>query len=267
MKLKISAIIAVLLLSISISNAQFLTKISVGVKGGVNFTIPSVITSFSTFENLDTEKTYGEFYNNFGSQFAFIVNYSLSEKMSLDFCPGIFTNSYKYENMYTWSGSDNLTTTYNFEHSLQYIDLPLSLKFDFRTKKLQPYIKLGFYYGLLLNSTSYITRNETGDFGTFDYEKEQLGNNNYYINSKIGASGGLGLSYRFVRSKIGLETGFRYGFNNITDSKNRYSNSQITGKYYDIPDDLKFMNLSVSLTYSISLKCVKQTIPPRHREF
>ena len=273
MKNKISLITIILLFIAIGAEAQFLTKVSIGLKSGINFTIPNASTQFSVFENVNAgenafDKNYNPFYQNLGTQYAFLFYYAISKKSYISFQPSIYNYSFKYENIYNWTGNDNtLNLTNNFKHNLQYLDLPLLFKYEFTDKKFQPYAQGGLYYGLLLNSTSYITKTETGDFGTFEYEKEALGSNKNFITSNIGILAGLAITYHFKRSKFGIETNFRYGFHNITDTQNRYSNSQITGKYYDIQDDLKLMNLSLSLVYSVSLQCLKKTIPPSHREF
>ncbi len=269
---KITATLFLFFIAIS-TNAQFLTKVSIGIKAGTNFTIVNPVNKFSVIEGFLSEtnsydKEYRKSYNNYGSQFAFLFFYSLSDNMYLSFQPSVFNNRFKYKNVYNWTGSQyNLELTYDFEQSLQYLELPLLFKYEFGSSKLQPYIQLGGYYSLLLNSTKYISKKETGDFGTFESSIENIGSNENYIKSHIGLMAGLGITYKFKRTKIGLESNFRYGFNNITNTKNRYNNNQITGKSYDAPDDIKLMDFSISLVYIVSLKCIKKTIPPKHREY
>ncbi len=272
MNYKKTFFIIILFFTTQLVNAQFLTKISIGLKAGTNFTIVNPINKYSVFDDIilgsnSFEKEYKQLFSNYGSQFSFLVYYTLSDKFYLSFQPAINNHIFKYENQYNWqNSSSSQILNYAFEQNLQYVDLPLIVKYEFSKRKLQPFAQIGTYYGVLLNSTKNINKTITNDFGSFEYNKEALGSNTNYLRSNIGLIGGFGLTYKFSRSKLGLETNFRYGLHIITDKHNRFLNSQITGKYYDVPDDIKMMNATVSLVYIVSLKCLKQTVPPSHRE-
>ncbi len=273
MKNKIKLVLFILLVSTIGANAQFITKISIGIKGGANFHVPNQINRNSVFEAANTEsnlfdKEYEPFYNNVNHQFVFVGYYKLTEKSYISFQPGISCNSINYSNTYQWQGESNtFDSEYVFKHNLQFINLPVLYKYEFLNRRLQPYIQLGVYYDFLANSTSNITKTETTEFGALEYNKESLGANDFYIQSSVGSIGGIGVTYRFKRSKLGIESNFKYGFFNIADTQNRFNNSQITGKYYDTPDDFRIMNASISAIYTVSMECISKTTPPNHREF
>ncbi|MEA2041254.1 MAG: outer membrane beta-barrel protein [Bacteroidota bacterium] len=253
-------------------NAQFTRQLSFGLKGGINFTFPNTGTEYSVFESSQIGpdqpdpflKEYEPFTQNMASQFAFISSYAFSDKLSISFQPALFHYNFKYMSQYSWTGSQDYRLQFDFKQNLQYIELPLLLKFDLSDKKLQPYLQLGVHYSLLNKSTKYTTRTEENIYGEFIHDPLSAGTDSSYITSNIGAIGGLGLSYKFKRSKLGIETNFRYGFHNITRKDYRYRDNEITGQFYDAPDDMKLMNLSVNIVYTVSLRCLKSDPLPSY---
>ncbi len=256
-----------ILISSNVKSQKFARKLSIGVKAGVNFTIAKSIESYSVFSNSTSGIAYMKDYEpinkNLGTQFGFIVHYSLTDKLYLSFQASLFNYNFEYFNEYEWSGTQNYRLHLYFRQNLEYIELPLYVKWEIGKRKIQPYIQGGFYYSLLLKSTKYVERTESSIFGDFEYETESLGSDNSYITSNIGTVAGIGVSYSFKRSKIGLEANFRYGFHNLTRKENRAQNNTLTGKSYDIPDDIKLMNLSINIVYSIALKCIEKDPLPR----
>lgn len=264
---------AILSLIPSAMNAQHMRNMTLGIGTDAGFTIIHPIERYSVFvsnEASDSEifdKNYEPFFKNFGMQYSFIIYYALSDKLELSFQPGLLNYNYKYYNTYDFTGSQSYSLRYDIKHNIRFVDLPLGLKYNFKGDKFTPYIHAGIYYGLRENSTKYITKTETGTFGEFEFEKESLGADSTVIVSNIGSFAGFGLSYNFKYSKIALEANFRYGFHNITDKNFRNNNNTLTGKYYDVPDDMRIMNISIGIRYTVSLKCVKKYPLPQYRDY
>ncbi len=254
-------------------NAQYMRNLTVGIKSGANFTIVNPTLRYSVFENSESansdifEKEYELFYENFAMNYAFILDYSISDNLELTFHPGFFNYNYKYNNEYDWTGSQEYSVIYDFKHSIRYVDLPLGLKYNLKGDKFKPFIHAGIYYGLRENSTKYITRTENSSLGEFEFEKETFGADSSIIMSNVGVFAGLGIAYSFKHSKIGIEANFRHGLNTITRKDYRYNNNTLTGKYYDIPDDMKLVNISIGIFYSVSLKCIVKYPLPQYRNY
>jgi hypothetical protein len=256
-----------------LGNAQAMRNVTLGLKTGAGFTLAVPSERFSLFENFESvgtdiyDKNYEAVFKNIGLKYTLMISYDLSENFQLTFEPGFMNYNYKYYNEYDWTGSQEYSVRYDFKHSIRYIDLPLGVKYLFSGEKITPFIHVGVFYGLRENSTKYVATTETGSFGEFEFEKEALGTDSAVIMSMPGAFGGLGLTYNFKHSKIGVEAGFRYGFNTVTNKSYRYESNTLSGKYYDIPDDIRLMNMSISVFYSVSLKCVKKYPLPQYRDF
>ncbi len=248
-------------------------NLTIGLKSGVNFTIVNPTVRYSVFENSESsgspifEKEYEPFIKNLGFQYAFLTYYSLNENFEITFQPGFYNYNYKYMNEYSWTGSQAYSVIYDFKHNIRYIDLPLGLKYNLKKKKLNPYLHAGLYYGLRENSTKYITKTENSTLGEYEFEREALGADSTIITSNIGVFAGLGLEYKFKRSKIGIELNYRYGFNTVTRKDYRYKQNTMIGKYYDVPDDIKLMNASIGILYTVSLKCIKKYPLPIYRNY
>ncbi len=270
MKLKKQTLLIIvigILISSGVKSQKFARKLSIGVKAGINFTIANSIESFSVLGNSTSNDEYIKDYEplnkNLGTQFGLVIHYSLSERLYLSFQPLLFNYNFEYVNEYAWSGNQYYRLHLYFRQNLEYVELPLYVKWEIGKRRIQPYIQGGFYYSLLHKATKYVERTESSIFGDFEYENESLGSDNSYLMSNIGAIAGLGVTYSFKRSKIGLETNFRYGFNNLARKETRAQNNTLTGKSYDIPDDIKLMNLSINIVYSIALKCIEKDPLPR----
>ncbi len=255
------------------ANSQIMRNFTIGIKSGTNFTIVNTSVKHSIFENSESanssifEKEYGSFIKNVGSQYAFLVYYTFNNNIEFTFQPGLFNYNYKYKNEYNWTGTQDYSVIYNFKHNIRYIDLPLGIKYNLNWKKYNPYFHAGFYYGLKENSTKYITKTESSSLGEYKFEKEALGADKTVITSNIGIFAGGGVEYKFEHSKIGIEVNFRYGFNTVTKKDFRYKSNTMAGKYYDVPDDVRLLNISIGILYAISLKCVKKYPLPQYRNY
>lgn len=248
--------------------SQFISKLSFGMKGGVNFSIPQVKQAYNAFASIEPDSYNAEqkkITKNVGSQYAFIAAYNFSDRFSLHFQPAWSNYNIKYTNSYTWEGENqNYGSENNFTQKLQYIELPLRLQYQFRKKNWKPYGYIGTAYGLRETATKYISRTEETAYGTFEHNTTALGNDSTYISSKVSAYAGLGLAYQFKRSSLGIETGFTYGFNNITRRDYRYNSTELSGDFYDIPDDIKLHLWSINIVYQVSLRCAKPVPLPSY---
>ena len=131
------------------------TQWYMGFKGGANFTKPTSILSYSAFEPLNypdaqTEKHYDGF-RHIGGQAALVFTfYTRGFSVSLE--PGFITNVFEYNTQASWTDNEDPTNTLdlNYRHhtKLNYINFPLTVKYDLMRGNIRPFVGIGGYYGL-----------------------------------------------------------------------------------------------------------------------
>ncbi len=251
------------------AHAQFASKLTIGIKGGINYTLATPTKRFDvlTSTNSDYKKDYLLFDKNMASQYAFLWFYSFNKSLSIGSQVQISTYRYLFENTYNWSDVSNYSVTYTFDQRHQYLQFPLLFKYTILHKRIRPYIQIGGFYGLRYSSfvTAETIETETGFETTSEPTSKLFSNNEQFLYSNVGATSGIGIVYTFKRSRIGIESNFFYGLKNIADKQNRMNDQQLSGEFYSITDNLLLMHGSISLVYSVSLKCLRRYIPPRYR--
>lgn len=253
------------------TNAQFLSKLSFGFKGGINFSFPLAKENFSVFTDAASPagqvKEYENLFKNMASHYHFLMYYRMGDLSYIGILPGWYNYNYKYQTKYDWTGAESFTTRFEYKQHNAYLDIPFVFKQKIKRGSFQPYIQLGAYYSLLVDSKKSINTFETESaFNTSEYElpEETVPTDINFLKSHAGVIGGIGFGYQIKRITIALESDFRYNFHNIADTHNRIKNYRTLGKYYDINDDLNLMNWSISLAFIVDLKCVPEKIPARY---
>ncbi|MCF6240635.1 MAG: PorT family protein, partial [Bacteroidales bacterium] len=136
---------------------------TMGIKGGVNFSLVIPTSGNSIFSGSTSEKDYNPFYQNFGYQMGFILRYSITRDIKISIQPSINEYSYRYSTEYSWTGSTNLNYLLEYQQSMRFFEIPLIAGYYFKAQKWQPYVQGGGYYAMLMNSNSYTDITETLD--------------------------------------------------------------------------------------------------------
>jgi len=138
---------------------------------------------------------------------------------------------------------------YHQDTRLDYIELPLFIKYDILKKKFRPFVQIGFYYAMLNGATKHLvvdgTDNASGTSRNFTLQDDIVGAKDLFITSSIGMAYGLGFSYKVGNVRLILDATFRKGLNNISNVNNRYSANTLTGAG-DVSDDVTVDNLAFS---------------------
>lgn len=229
-----------------------------GFRTGGNLTQASPgerFTAFSTTTQVEEgfyDKTYQNF-NKLGAQAGLDVTF-FHKGFSVSFQPNYRRQQFTYSNEYQWVDTDNAANTlelmYTQDHQLDYIEFPLSVKYDILQTQLRPFVHLGAYYGTLLNANKSIviegTDAASGNVNPFQSEEIIVGATDLFLDTSWGFLGGIGGSYNVGNVRIVLDVTYRYGMNNITSAKNRFTENRLAG-VGDALDDVKMRNISFSL--------------------
>ncbi len=252
-----------------------------GIKGGVNLSDVQttknyqVVTPLDLSSNLTNGKTYDKPYSNIGNHIGLTGSVAISPNVSLGFEPGYTTYKFGYETSYQWDQFEDqqsyVNVTNDIDHSISYLDFPLSLKYHLKTGPLKPYIQIGGYYGFRTNADKTIsTKVEDGVAGGLDElssTTQRIGVDELFIRSSAGILGGAGLSLDVGDSPSGMSGGsdlgtvrfvlgvnYRYGLHNVVDVKTRYEDGLLTSGSYDVTDDLELRNIEIYLGCRFTLK-------------
>ena len=260
---KFKKISVIIFLGLSISflpgKAQ---RMLIGIKGGANFTQPSVSNQFSAFQYAQTpeedltEKSYASVFNNTpGTQFGIVASFEFNSVLGLSFEPSYAQYRFGYENQYKWESSEvleeMLEIAYDHQHKINYVELPLFVKFSAGSGKIAPYVQAGGFINIMHNafkSTSSELLDEAG--GSME---ELTGDNNdvgidHLLNKYYyGLAGSAGVAFNLAYVRIGLDFSYRKGFSNITDENARYTDVRSSNISFDVLDDIQLNNMQFSL--------------------
>ncbi len=241
----------------------------IGVRGGVNFSSATMQESYSVFSftQSPTEGYDEKKYNAFtlpGMQFGFSVSYEFLEGLSANVLPSYASYRFSYDNSFRWYNTSNpdinVSTFYTVETRLQYINLPLTFKYQLAKGKFKPYVQAGGYYSFLTDALKKVDTKSIDKASGADSEinetKLSVGINNRTKKANYGLVGGVGFTYNLGNARVGLEVNYHYGFQNLDNGEFKYSDNQLVTGTYDIPDDYSLNNLELSMQVIIPLKFI-----------
>lgn len=246
-------------------NAEFLEKQWwIGVRGGLSYSKVKPGDRYSVFSSTEGEpNSLNKKYNGFKGAGA-LAGLELTftyKTVSLSFQPNYRRQRFSYSNRYEWKDTSGVVTfdlNYKQDHQLDYIELPLLIKYDILKNAIKPYVQAGFYYGILsvANKKVEISGTDMASGGTeFKQPDIMVGAKDLFIRSSIGFMAGAGVSYDVGNIKVLLDVNYRLGTNNITNRKNRYTNNALSGAG-DALDDLKLRNISINLGCLLPMRYV-----------
>ena len=228
----------------------------IGIRGGLSLTKVHVIESYTSFvsPNNPDEKYLKEYKIFSKPNAAFGLEFSFSySKFTASFQPNYRRQTFSYANTYEWADANNsqnyLQLTYKQKTTLDYIELPLFIRYDIVSGAFKPFVQIGFYYGILNNATKELTiegvDNAAGTSRNFNEPASIIGAKDLFIKSSIGAAIGVGTSYKVGNIRLILDATYRKGFNNVSNRQNRYASNSLSGAG-DVTDDIKLNTITFS---------------------
>ncbi|MFN6944589.1 MAG: outer membrane beta-barrel protein [Cytophagaceae bacterium] len=227
----------------------------IGIRGGMNLTAANPTERHSVFSSMNgNNEQYNKEYKQFHQPGALIgLDFTFNYKaFSISFQPNYRRQRFMYTNSYTWSDPEEdqfLELQYKQEHQLDYLELPLFVKYDILQNAIRPFVQAGFYYATLntANKSVYISGTDNASGGTpFENQPIIIGAGDLFINSSLGFAGGVGVSWDLGNVRLVFDATYRHGTNNITNRANRFTNNQLAGSG-DALDDMKLRNITFAL--------------------
>lgn len=214
-----------------------------GINGGINLPLVNVVNTYSVV-HADETPGLASYKSIISYQFGASVEKRIFKKLWLDL-EFQFRNS-KYS--HTLDSVEN--TTISYSEKMNYIDLPLSLKYFFLNKSLSPYIMVGADFSFLLQALSTTERDDQKDL----VDRTALRNK-----FTIGYFGSAGLNYNFRQLNFFGEIRYTFFPDFINRDGTRYADDINLYKYYYIDDDFKMDNMqfNIGATYILTYKIKK----------
>ncbi len=236
------------------------TKWGFGIKGGINMTTPSPDGQYSVFSFTEeplaaaNEKSYLKSSENKGFQVTFVAKYTLFNGLSLSLQPTFASYTYNYRSSFAWVDAEDTNNSLflNFKHeqSLNYVELPLLVRYEILNTPIRPFVHGGAYYGLLLSALKDVEvtgiDNASGGTEEFNGATTTVGIKDQYKPGQYGliAGGGVILSLGPANLELGVD--YKLGMSNIVDENKRFEDNPLISGSYDILDNAKLKNLSFS---------------------
>ncbi len=241
----------------------------IGVRGGTNLSNANPQSSYSIFSYTSSitegtnEKSYQAF-NLPGLQFGFSVSYEFIRGLSITTFPSYSSYRFEYGNSFRWNDLENpnkqVSTSYKIQTRLQYIDLPLSIKYEFLRGAFKPYIQVGGYYSFLTDALKKVKitgiDQASGADSEINVTELSVGTDDRTQKANFGILGGIGFTQNFGNARIGLEINYHYGLQNLDNGGAKYDDNQLITGTYDVPDDYYLNSLSITMQVIIPLKFI-----------
>lgn len=229
-----------------------------GFKSGVNMSEASPDVLYSgysptNYSSTTLEKDYTTFGQVSGQAGLEITFYH--KGFSFSFQPNYQRQTFGYSNSYEWlsteDASNRISLNYEHNHKIDFIELPLLIKYDIlKTTKFRPFIQAGVFYGTMVSAIKEVEVSgedlASGSAGPFENQTIIIGADDLFIKSNTGWIAGLGVNYDFWNVRLVFDVSYRGGLNNITNTKNRYSENQLSG-LGDAMDDVFIDNIMFNI--------------------
>ena len=248
----------------------------IGLRAGINLNSANVLKSYSVFSypvefpDTDNKKNY-ESFNKPALEFGFSVAYEFIRGLSLNLLPVYSSNRLSYSNSFSWMDAIDpdkiVQISYDIETRLQYVQFPLTVKYELMQSKFKPYVQVGGYYGILTDALKKV--NTTGQDRASGADNEinitelSVGIDERVRKNNYGFLGGIGFTWNLGNARFGLEANYLYGLQNLDNTALKFHDNQLLTGVYDVPDDYRLNTVEILLQAIIPLKFItsKEYVP------
>jgi hypothetical protein len=262
-------------------------RLQIGGTFGGNYAMPTPTKSFYVF-NIPTTTSLSPLRTDYyglnhalkdldvlGARFGLQIIYALTPRISITPIIAFSSLRFGYIDQFTWADSPapalrlSIRTERNSFHTVNYLDIPVFLRYQFApNSKFKPYILGGAYYGLTISASKSINIQEFPAFEQNGQRTDFFGNTSsaeisitdLMSNRNYGLSGGAGLNYAYEYFRISFSITYRYGINNIINPANRYNNQDLVFGYHDIFDNIRLsqLNFQFGISYVLTHKAFRR---------
>ncbi len=227
----------------------------IGIRGGATLSKALPVERHSVFiSTTDNPSRYDKKYQNFVA-IGPVAGLELAYKylgFSMSVQPGYRRYRFSYENDYRWrdsTGAWELELNYHQGNYLDYIEIPLFLRYEFLQGALKPFVQAGFTYAYLFSAGKSVRisgRDAASGGRPFENPPVMEDAGALYIRSQLGYAAGVGLSWDLGNIRLVFDIVYRRNTHVITNREQRYTRNRLAGSG-DAMDDLKLRSFTFSL--------------------
>lgn len=242
-----------------------------GFKGGVNFTEPVLMESQYVLSPIDYAENRNASAYEAWSEPSFHLGLDITfyhKGMSIGFQPNYRQQAYEYQTDFSWTGDtdvEQLSLTYRHRDAVDYIELPLFVKYDILGKQVRPFVFAGGYYAFRIsgNKRVEVSGLDEASGGSVALNGETLRVNmaDQFASQVYGVLGGVGVSFDFWNIRTVIDFTYRYGLSNVIEPTERYSLNQLVS-LGEVPDDFRLNNLAASVSVDFPLRFISKIYEP-----
>ncbi len=227
---------------------------NIGFTGGVNTTYVSEKQVYSVGSEVDNKPSYK---SRIGYQGGVVVDVLLYRKFQLNSGVLLSLKNFTYKNTFLYNKATTLTSNEN----QTWLDVPLALKYTLGKGKFKYYGLAGGTFGLLLNSSSTLSRQNSDNSNAAKEGVEKFNKiRNAYTTAALL---GVGVRYKVGYGYMFLDARYTIGLMNVADVENRYYSKDGNNLFYYgyVSSDFTINNLAFSVGYMKSFykpKKIKQ---------
>ena len=214
-----------------------LPRLLLGVKAGINFTMPHIGQRYSILKPALSKDYSYDLAHILGAQLAGVLEYTLTKNLSLCMEVNTISLEFRYNNILEWENTDENQGAAEVEplsfihhHRVYFIELPFLLKHRFvnSESKFAPYLQMGGYLRFLQFANkeieSSLEADPDGNTKTISF-KDQINR----FNSGFCVGAGIGYDTKFMGFdfRLEFEVNYKHGFNNIVNEDRRYTNKEL----------------------------------------
>jgi hypothetical protein len=178
--------------------------------------------------------------------------------------PSYVSYRFEYSNSFGCYAIENsakqVNTEYQFQTRLQYVEVPLMVKYELLQGKFKPYLQAGGYYGFLTDALKNVkitaVDQASGGDSEINVTELSVGTEERTKRMNYGLALGVGFTQNVGNARLGLEVNYHHGLENLDNGALKYSDNQLLTGTYDVPDDYAMQNINVVLQIIIPLKFI-----------
>lgn len=211
----------------------------------------SIIRTIDNFSLDHTDNSLGTYESAVGLYAGVLLEVSLSDHISIITGLNYISNSYRYtKNQFGYSELD-------YNETIQWADVPLGFKLYLSKGTFKPYIQLGVKGQYRIKAETTVIRTDTlnAALGNQIVDERIIDVTPQRQQFNLLANGTIGFNWKGIIGSGYLtgKVGFSYGLVNVTNPKERYSNSELINNYLYISNDFAVNNLSYMLGYALPI--------------
>lgn len=210
----------------------------IGIFGGINIPSLHVINTYSVVHS-DNGSGLATYSTKMGFQIGVKAEYRVYRDLWVD--GGFQYRQSGYEHDLDSIGNE----TVKYIEKLSYFDFPLSAKYYFLKKNMQPYLEAGIDFSFLSSAKSNTTRANAQDV----VDRTSLRNTFH-----AGYFGAIGYNYKYNNLLFFIDLRYIYFPGQVNKAGTRYSENVNLWKYYYIDDDFSMNITQINIGASYILK-------------